>query len=158
MTRRMTFAALLAGGLMLAGCGDGAGGGSSSAAALRAQFGAGSGVQLVDATPTPPDQPAPTAVQISATETPDMQPAQLVDAPAQVVKVAQPAQVIEVTREVLATVEVTPLPTPAPACDPNVPQPTIALDAQDVETGVVMRGTGCLSAIQTAEAAYEVQP
>jgi hypothetical protein len=150
---------------LMTGCGDGAGGGSSSAAALRAQFGAGSGVDN-NAETTQPATPTPPA-QISPTETPDMQPAQI-EAPAQVievtriVEVAQPAQVIEVTREVqtisVQVIEVTPQPATLPACDPNVPQPTIALDAQDIAAGVVMRGTGCLWVIQTAEAAQAVQP
>lgn len=139
MKRLIVFA--LAGMLLATGCSNADG---SSVQSLRAAAG-------LIATPqaSPPTQPPPAPPQ--PTETP----------PAISVEMPQPPQVIEVTREVLATIQVevthvivqeiqvTPQPTAAPACDPRTPAPTIALDATDVAAGVVLRGVW---------PCYEVQP
>jgi hypothetical protein len=79
-------------------------------------------------------------VQISATETPDIQPQTFA------------AQVV--------TVEVTQTPTPQAAqigatCDTAQPMPTIQLDDSDRAAGVVLRGQWQPCAAQTAQA---VQP
>lgn len=114
MTQRSLIAFCMAACVALTACSGDNAGSDSSAAALRARYGATQPAQ-VDAQPAT-DQPAPTltpTAQISATETPDMQP-QSIAAPVATVEalptIAQPAQVVEVTPT--AAVIVTPTPQP----------------------------------------------
>lgn len=121
--------------LILAGCAGGGGSGDDYAARLRGD----TSTNTAQAAPQP-------------TETPDFNNAQPALQPATViVEVTRetvrevPATVevqIEVTREVVQVqqIEVTSTPQPVPTCDPRTPAPTIALDATDVASGVVLRG------------------
>jgi hypothetical protein len=112
-------------GLMLAACG---GDGAGDASSLRK-----GGAQ-------PQDTPAPQVQQVVVTRIVEVQGAGV---PVEVTRIVPQ----EVLREVPVYVQVTATPDiagfTAPACDPNVPQPTMALDAQDIASGVVLRGTSC---------------
>jgi hypothetical protein len=124
MNKKLVFS-LFAAGLMLAACG---GDGAGDASSLRK-----GGAQ-------PQDTPAPQVQRVEVTRIIEVQGAEV---PVEVTRIVPQ----EVLREVPVYVQVTATPDiagfTAPACDPNVPQPTMALDAQDIAAGVVLRGTSC---------------
>jgi hypothetical protein len=146
MKRLIVFA--LAGMLLATGCSNVDG---QSVQSLRAAAGIVATPQASPPT-APPPQPTETAqpqpAQILPTETPDIEPQ------AEPQSFTQPAQVIETATAVVVLATVTPQPAAAPqvpTCDPNVPQPTIALDGSDRAAGVVLRG-------QTCPQVWQVQP
>lgn len=137
MTKRIAFAAMLAGALVLAACSDT--GNGATVQSLRAA----AGIQSTSPAPAATATPAPLP-----TETPDFQPdaitppAQVIEVPVEVTRIVPATVEVEVTREVVQVqqVEVTATPQPVPTCDPRTPAPTIALDESDRAAGVVMRG------------------
>jgi hypothetical protein len=120
--KKSTFVFALAVLALTACSGDGGGGGSLDG--LRP---IGQAVE-----PTAPPQtelqapPAPTSVPVVIKET--------------VVVERQVVETVIVEMPVVAT----PTPDLAPTCpDPRTPMPTIGLDQQDIDTGVVLRGQWC---------------